>query len=129
MSLRPKSICIHAGCQRTIDQPSYCELHKKIAELREASRKNNYKSEHSSLYNWDWRKYRARYIKENPLCVHCLAKGKLTPTQEIDHIKPHQGDKNLFWLEDNLQALCKSCHSTKTALEDGGFGKKIKINL
>ena len=124
MSLRPKSICCYAGCQRTIEQPKYCASHQKIMELREKARKNNHQSEFTKLYNWDWRKFRDRYVKEHPLCIHCLAKGILTPTQEIDHIVPHQGDKDLFWKEDNLQALCKPCHSIKTAKYDGGFGKK-----
>jgi 5-methylcytosine-specific restriction protein A len=40
---------------------------------------------------------------------------------EVDHIIPlRQGGKNTM---DNLQGLCKSCHSRKTALEDGGFGE------
>jgi 5-methylcytosine-specific restriction protein A len=40
----------------------------------------------------------------------------------VDHIKPHQGDPELFWDSENLQALCAPCHSRKTASEDGGFG-------
>lgn len=126
MSLRPKSICCYAGCQRTIEQPKYCPAHLKIMELREKARKNNHQSEFTKLYNWDWRKFRDRYVKEHPLCIHCLANGILTPTQEVDHIVPHQGDKDKFWDADNLQALCKSCHSKKTVEYDGGFGKQGK---
>lgn len=33
---------------------------------------------------------------------------------EIDHIKPHKGDKALFFDMNNVQTLCKSCHSKKT---------------
>lgn len=124
MSLRPKTICCYAGCQRTIALGRFCDPHQNIADAKERARKNNYQSQFSKLYNWDWRKFRVRYLKEHPLCKHCLSIGKLTPTQEIDHIKPHQGDKDLFWNESNLQPLCKSCHSTKTAREDGGFGKE-----
>jgi len=40
----------------------------------------------------------------------------------VDHIKPHRGDKTLFWERSNWQALCKQCHDIKTAKEDGGFG-------
>lgn len=41
----------------------------------------------------------------------------------VDHIKPHRGDKVLFWDSANWQPLCKECHDRKTATEDGGFGR------
>lgn len=43
----------------------------------------------------------------------------------VDHIKPHKGDQQLFWSKANHQALCKECHDTKTATEDGGFGRAV----
>jgi 5-methylcytosine-specific restriction protein A len=33
----------------------------------------------------------------------------------VDHIKPHKGDRGLFWELANHQALCKRCHDRKTA--------------
>lgn len=30
----------------------------------------------------------------------------------------------LFWDKSNWMALCKPCHSRKTAKENGGFGNK-----
>lgn len=124
MSLMPRSICQYAGCQRTIDKPRYCAAHQQIMDAREKARKNNHQSEFTKLYNWDWRKFRDRYVKENPLCLHCLKEGKLTPTQVVDHIVPHKGDKELFWNNDNHQSLCVKCHNEKTAKYDGGFGRK-----
>ncbi|WP_232215691.1 HNH endonuclease signature motif containing protein [Paracoccus sp. J55] len=29
----------------------------------------------------------------------------------VDHIKPHRGDKALFWNWNNWQALCTPCHN------------------
>ena len=46
----------------------------------------------------------------------------------VDHIIPHKGNLELFWDEDNLQALCKPCHDRKTAKE-GRWGKKAKFTL
>jgi 5-methylcytosine-specific restriction endonuclease McrA len=66
--------------------------------------------------------------EEHPLCIYCLKQDKLTPTQEVDHIVPHLGDKDLFWDEKNLQALCKPCHSAKTAREDGGFANRTRLS-
>ncbi len=37
---------------------------------------------------------------------------------EVDHIKPHNGDLALFWDESNWQSLCKACHSRKTMGEN-----------
>ncbi|WP_309252328.1 HNH endonuclease signature motif containing protein [Paenibacillus spongiae] len=42
----------------------------------------------------------------------------------IDHIKPHKGNKVLFWDRNNWQPLCKSHHDKKTARYDGGFGNE-----
>jgi len=37
---------------------------------------------------------------------------------EADHRIPHRGDPVLFWDEDNLQTLCKSCHSSAKQKEE-----------
>lgn len=42
----------------------------------------------------------------------------------VDHIVPHKGDLSLFWSRSNWQSLCKRCHDIKTAMEDGGFGRR-----
>lgn len=60
---------------------------------------------------------------EHPLCVECLRHGKATPATDVDHIVPHKGNKRLFWDRSNWQPLCHECHSRKTVLEDGGFGR------
>jgi len=49
----------------------------------------------------------------------------IRPATLVDHIIPHRGDNNLFWDEDNWQALCTECHAIKTAKEDGGFGRVV----
>ena len=56
-----------------------------------------------------------------PLCAHCLRQGVIEPATDVDHVIPHQGDEELFW-RGELQSLCKSCHSHKTA-EEQGHGK------
>ena len=78
---------------------------------------------------------REAWLHAHPLCGDraevpsqehsaCLRAGKATQGSEVDHIIPHKGDQDLFWDADNLQTLCRSCHSTKTASEDGGFGRR-----
>jgi 5-methylcytosine-specific restriction protein A len=50
--------------------------------------------------------------------VECLKKGLYVRATDVDHIKPHRGDKKLFWDTSNWQALCHSHHSIKTNRED-----------
>lgn len=50
-----------------------------------------------------------------------MNEGQLTEAKVVDHIKPHRGDKELFWDSTNWQSLCKRHHDIKTATEDGGF--------
>jgi len=71
-------------------------------------------------YSARWDRYSRAFLALHPLCVRCLAQGRTTASQVTDHITPHRGDRELFWNRGNLQALCKSCHDTKTATEDGG---------
>lgn len=72
-----------------------------------------------------WKVFREIYLAENPLCknfddCHNFA-------EHVDHIKRIESEEDkLFYDENNLQALCRSCHSKKTAMEDGGFGNKKK---
>lgn len=86
----------------------------------EYGRKQNYQA----LYNYQWTKTRARFLKEKPLCVSCKAQGEIRAATEVDHITPHKGNEKLFWDSDNWQPLCISCHSKKT-MQEGGFGREI----
>ena len=44
----------------------------------------------------------------------------------VDHIKPHKGDLNLFWDQDNWQPLCKSCHDRdKQSEERRGYSLQL----
>jgi 5-methylcytosine-specific restriction protein A len=68
-------------------------------------------------YNYRWDKLRGYFLHKNPLCKACMEQGKLTPATEVDHVIPHRGDQKLFWNEANWAAMCKPCHSRKTAEE------------
>jgi 5-methylcytosine-specific restriction enzyme A len=63
-------------------------------------------------YGGAWQRRRKVYLMAHPICVKCGY-----PANELDHIKP------LSWGgvddESNYQALCKPCHSAKTAREKG----------
>lgn len=73
-------------------------------------------------YGYKWQKFRERFLKRNPLCAHCMQIGKIEPATEVDHIHAHKGDMRKFWAGP-FQPLCKSCHSKKTARENGFSGQ------
>lgn len=117
MVMRSASPCRAGGCRELVrDGSGYCAKHAKRPEpvKRESSTKRG--------YGYAWQKARAGYLRNHPLCRSCEAKGLLVAAEHVDHIKPHHGDKTLFWDSSNWQPLCAPCHSEKTASEDGGFG-------
>ncbi|WP_017732726.1 HNH endonuclease [Nafulsella turpanensis] len=65
-----------------------------------------------------WQKVRVMKLQHNPLCEECERQGILNPGNEIDHIISItiRWDLRLSW--DNLQTLCKPCHSRKTMEEN-----------
>ena len=75
------------------------------------------RSARQALYGAAWRKARELFLRAHPTCESCG-----NPASEVDHVTPHKGDLELFWRKSNWQALCKSCHSRKTAYRDGRWG-------
>lgn len=84
-------------------------------------------SAHSRGYGYRWRKLRDVVLRREPLCRECAAVGITRPAEDIDHVrsKADGGDDSL----DNLRPLCHSCHSRKTAREDGGLGRLKTANM
>ncbi|WP_301171043.1 HNH endonuclease [Brevibacillus nitrificans] len=118
MATRSKKPCSYPGCS-ALTTDRYCEKHK-----QETSQQYNRDRGSAAQRGYDarWRKAREAFLRVHPLCIHCLKDGKVMAATVVDHIKPHKGNRILFWDRSNWQALCASCHSKKTATEDGGFG-------
>ncbi len=70
----------------------------------------------------DWKNVRDSYKKENPLCELCLNEGRETKTRDIHHITPLRRGGEPF-SQENLIALCKSCHKSM----HGTIGGEISI--
>ena len=68
-----------------------------------------------------WLRIRASQLAAEPLCRCCKARGVVTPATEVDHVDGHAATAHDYRRE-NLQSLCATCHSTKTAIENGSFG-------
>lgn len=76
-------------------------------------------------YGYKWQKARERYLMDHPLCCYCQRDGIITAASVVDHIVPHKGDASLFWNEANWQPLCKPCHDSVKAKEEGRGGSKV----
>jgi 5-methylcytosine-specific restriction protein A len=62
-------------------------------------------------YDATWQKLRRWKLATDPFCAKCG-----TSANQVDHIKPiNDGGARLDPL--NLQSLCISCHSKKTAID------------
>lgn len=108
--------CRHGGCNNLTTE-GYCEKHT-------ADRYKTRKSSAQRGYGYKWRKAREQHLRLYPFCEECKRQGRSAElATDVDHITPHKGDSILFWDPRNWQSLCHSCHSHKTAAEDGGFGR------
>ena len=109
MPKRPKRPCSHPGCGRLTDD-RYCDEHRQIAEHHY----NKYQRDPdtSQRYGRAWRRIRARYIQAHPLCEQCEKEDRMTPAQEVHHMLALANGGTHE--ENNLLALCKSCHSRIT---------------
>lgn len=122
MPWKPLKPCAKAGCNQKSNE-KFCELHR-IEARREMHADIDARRGSSAARGYDakWRRIRAMFLKQHPLCVGIGLDGLkcLRPATDVDHIVPiRMGGSNQF---DNLQPLCHACHSRKTVREDGAFG-------
>lgn len=67
-----------------------------------------------------WRRIREAQLNEEPLCRYHARRGQTVAANEVDHRDGDATNND----PDNLQSLCKPCHSAKTAREQGGVGRR-----
>lgn len=101
---RPPRLC-SCGAIVPADQLCACQLARRRERKRRADR--NRPNSRQRGYTREWEKARAEFLRLHPCCAMCGADATL-----VDHIKPHMGDKVLFWNWHNWQALCTGCHSS-----------------
>lgn len=91
---------------------------RKVKELKTGARANG-DGATARGYGYKWQQARERFLSEHPLCCYCERTGRITAATIVDHKIPHQGDPVLFWDESNWQPLCKPCHDSTKAKEEG----------
>lgn len=77
-----------------------------------------------SLHSAAWKRMRAQVLAEEPLCRWCLARGEYVASEEVDHIRDSREDYTDDNRRENLTAMCKPCHSMKTARS---MGKSVTL--
>lgn len=121
---RLRKLCCEPGCDEFAETGgNRCPDCQAIWGARVAARKQQAKAaavaQAGAMFyaSMRWRKARSAFLDRHPLCADCLSLGLMVEAREVDHIKPHRGDARLMWDRSNWQALCKPCHSRKTARE------------
>ena len=79
-----------------------------------------------------WKDLRMYMVQKYPLCQDCLKEGRITPTEEVHHIKSpfarnisEEEKARRAYDEDNLVALCRECH-IKRHHPEGTIQDKLK---
>ncbi|MDR0571450.1 MAG: HNH endonuclease [Rickettsiales bacterium] len=109
-----RKICNYPGCNILINQNErYCTKHKREPEkpFSSAIRFNE------ALYKTTrWKQLRKKILSEQLNCFKCGISGKEAKL-EVHHIIPPRGNENLFFDENNLIAVCSTCHKIITNIE------------
>jgi 5-methylcytosine-specific restriction enzyme A len=105
------TFCAEPGCGALVPF-GRCAAHRTEprdvgASLTEAIVRTWYRSKR-------WQDLRGSVLRAQPFCRSCAAEGRRTLTVDVDHVEKHHGDPASFWNRDNLQGLCKPCHTRKT---------------
>mgnify|MGYP003875243817 CR=1 FL=1 len=100
--------------KKTTERHGYCPEHEHLHSGWQ--RHHQGKSSTERGYGGRWRKLRALVMNRDQwLCQPCKRSGRAAPAAMVDHIvnKAEGGTDNA----DNLEAICRSCHQTKTQQE------------
>lgn len=116
---KPKKPCRYPGCKELTDE-RYCTEHKQLMDKQ--YRQNERDLEAEKFYqSKEWRNLRRVKLNINPLCEECFRHNRYAMAEVVDHIIPIKyGGARLDIT--NLQSLCKSCHSSKSAREGSRWG-------
>jgi 5-methylcytosine-specific restriction protein A len=107
--------CAKRGCPSLVQRGArFCQDHTRVP-------RRTPRPEGAIVYGGRWQAESRAFLQlpGNAWCKECGAMAR-----EVDHIQPHRNEEALFWDQTNWQPLCKPCHSSKTAREDGGFGNQ-----
>lgn len=113
MAVKPLRPCRHPGCGVLVPS-GYCTAHQPPKKDR--------RSVETQAWRWmywtdEWKCLRGNQLLREPFCRECARHGDRILATDVDHIQDHKGNWALFADPSNLESLCHSCHSRKTARE------------
>lgn len=111
MAMKPLRPCRHPGCGVLVSG-GYCAAHQPPKKDRRSVEAQAWRW----MYGTDvWERLRGDQLLAEPFCRECGRRGVRRYATDVDHIRDHKGDWALFTDPGNLESLCHSCHSRKTA--------------
>lgn len=115
-TINKTKLCPKHGFYNAIESPQ-CPKCKKTSDktydttMRAKDRAKIYNSK-------KWKDIRVKaLVRDEMMCCECKRNGIDTLGEEVDHVKELQDYPELAFELDNLEYLCKPCHSKKTKLE------------
>jgi 5-methylcytosine-specific restriction protein A len=123
MPYAPLSLCVVTGCPVMVASGRCAEHEAETRRDTDRRRPNGYQRGWSA----EWSRFSKKYLAEHPQCesLRCtnLPTWQRPNSTDVDHVDGSGRTGARAYDTTNLQALCHSCHSSKTATHDGGFGR------
>jgi len=110
MAWKVKTACSEPGCGKGSTQGGRCDEHRRSQQRYRSQQRV---SPSRNGYGRAWAKISQTIRGEQPWCINYDTCGN--PSQEVDHILPKEDGGTDD--RENLQGLCKPCHSRKTMRE------------
>ena len=113
MPTKPRHPCAWGrGCQE-LTAGRYCPEHERQAQREYDAKREREEPWRAWIHSTRWRDAIEGFKAKHPLCAECERHGRVTPVYLVDHIRPHEGNYDLFWDEANWQSMCNPCHEEK----------------
>ena len=111
--------CVRCSSQAK-DVGLLCAKHARTPTIEAKPRRYGAEKNKAFYATRRWKYLRLQVLSQQPLCACCELYGRVEPAIDVDHIWPISHSPSLSTSISNMQALCHSCHSRKTSMEQKG---------
>jgi 5-methylcytosine-specific restriction enzyme A len=123
MPIAPRKPCAGPGCGQLVPSgtrhcPS-CKTNRGRAQNAHPHRKEDQRFYHSKA----WLAAREEVLQRDSVCKRC----DIAPSTEVHHKEERTKRPDLELDLDNLEGLCKPCHSRETATGSAGFKSRVPV--